>query len=135
MFPDFLAYTNVEIGLVPVADAFAGGVNTMRGFKRRRLGPLDAAGDPLGGDRIALASTELRIPLPGPFGGALFADGGRVSTKGIDHLADQWRTAVGCGLLLATPVGPFRVDLAINTDDPPAEQPRRVFHLSIGHPY
>jgi hypothetical protein len=28
MFPDFLAYTNIEIGLVPAADRYSGGVQT-----------------------------------------------------------------------------------------------------------
>lgn len=123
------------LDLLPNRRFYAGGVNTMRGFKRRKLGPLDAAGDPLGGDRLALAGAELRVPVVGPVGLALFADGGQLKEHGRDRLGDGWRTAVGCGVSVGTPVGPVRLDWAYNPENPPADQPRQVLHLSIGHPY
>lgn len=123
------------LDLLPNRRFYAGGVNTMRGFKRRKLGPLDVAGDPLGGDRLALAGAELRIPLIGPLGLALFADGGQLKEHGRDQVGDGWRTAVGAGVQVGTPVGPVRLDWAYNPEDPPADQPRQVLHLSIGHPY
>ena len=107
----------------------------MRGCKRRGLGPLDTEGDPLGGDRLALAGAELRAPLFGPLGMALFVDGGRLETHGQEQVGDRWRSAVGTGLQFGTPVGPVRLDWAWNPQRPPAGQPRQVLHLSIGQPY
>lgn len=121
--------------LLPNRRFYAGGVNTMRGFKRRRLGPLDASGDPLGGDRLALAGAELRVPLPGALGLALFVDGGQLREHGSDQVGDDWRAAVGAGLSVGTPIGPVRLDWAYNPENPPSDQPRQVLHLSIGHPY
>lgn len=123
------------VDLLPNRRFYAGGVNTMRGFKRRRLGPLDAAGDPLGGDRLALAGSELRVPVVGPLGMALFVDGGQLKEHGRSQVGDRWRTAVGTGVFVSTPVGPVRLDWAYNPKQPPAGQPRQVLHLSIGHPY
>ncbi len=120
--------------LLPNRRFFAGGVNTMRGFKRRQLGPADGTGDPLGGDRRLLAGLELRFPLLGILGGALFADSGQVWSDGPDS-SRQLRHALGGGLLIRTPVGPVRIDLARNLGDPPADEPRQVLHVSIGHPY
>ena len=107
----------------------------MRGFRRRKLGPLDADGAPLGGEAKAEFSLEGRFPLFWRFRGALFADAGAVwSDRGSIDWGDM-ETAVGPGLMVRTPVGPLRADLGYRLGDRVPDQPRWVFHFSIGNPY
>ena len=57
---------------------YAGGYNTHRGYGRRKLGPLDDAGDALGGEFVALAGLEIRFPLVWIFDCGVFVDSGQV---------------------------------------------------------
>ncbi len=118
--------------LLPAKRLFAGGNSSMRGYRRRELGPRDADGDPLGGRLLALASAELRLPIFGKLGAALFCDTGQVQARREEFGLEQLALAVGPGLSLATPVGPLRADFAFNLDDAPDDW---VFHFSIGNPW
>jgi Omp85 superfamily domain len=42
--------------------SFAGGATTVRGYRERRLGPLDAKGNPLGGNALVVLNVEWRFP-------------------------------------------------------------------------
>ncbi len=118
--------------LLPAKRLFAGGNSSMRGYRRRELGPRDADGDPLGGRVLALASAELRLPICGKLGAALFCDAGQVQARRDNFGLDGMALALGPGLSLATPVGPIRADFAFNLDDAPDDW---VFHFSIGNPW
>ncbi|HPF36062.1 MAG TPA: BamA/TamA family outer membrane protein [Candidatus Krumholzibacteria bacterium] len=121
--------------LLPNRRFFAGGATTMRGAKRRRLGPVDDDGDPIGGDAMLLASAEVRAPLWGLVSWAAFLDAGQVWADRRELTVDDLQSAAGLGLVFRTPVGPVRTDLARMLREPRAGEPRTVFHLSIGHPY
>jgi outer membrane protein insertion porin family len=121
--------------LLPDRRFFAGGVSTMRGARRRALGPTDVTGDPIGGEALLLASTEIRFPLFWHFRGSVFIDTGQVWT---DHEAIEWdefEAAIGPGLMIETPVGPLRVDLGFNVTNRPAGESPLIVHLAIGHPF
>ena len=60
---------------------FAGGATTVRGFRQDRLGPLDANGNPTGGNATAILNLEWRFPIWRWFGGALFVDTGTVTPE------------------------------------------------------
>ncbi len=114
---------------------FAGGVSTMRGYKRHMLGPLDSEGQPLGGQSRLLAGIEARIPVWSILGIALFVDSGQVWTERDGVRLSDLAVAAGGGLMIGTPVGPVRIDVAYGLTDPPPGEPQTVLQLGIGHPY
>lgn len=114
---------------------YAGGYNTMRGHERRQLGPKDMAGDPRGGQFVALGGLELRFPLIWLFAGAVFVDSGQVWREAEDV---QWGTisaAPGLALDLITPLGPLRISYAINSVNPQENEPRETWLFGIGYPW
>ena len=139
---------------VPVAERFFnGGENTVRSFAESELGPRDASGDPTGGLAYNVVNLELRQRLYGNFFGSLFFDAGNVapnrstSERGeppyddrsdviADTFADffsDFRMAVGVGLQYLTPVGPARLDFAVNPDrDKDRDEDPYAFHFSVG---
>jgi outer membrane protein assembly factor BamA len=121
--------------LTPQQRFFAGGVSTMRGYHRRELGPHDVAGQPIGGEAMVLAGAELRQQLVGMFGIAAFVDVGQVWRRTDDVDLTQMAYAAGGGLMVTTPVGPVRLDVAYNLTAPLPGEPRTVVQLGIGHPY
>jgi outer membrane protein assembly complex protein YaeT len=125
--------TGESVDLLPNKRFYAGGSSSMRGFKRRKLGPLDGSGAPLGGEAKLEASVELRFPLISRLHGALFLDTGQVWSTIDDFSIDAMEIAVGPGLMVQTPVGPIRADIGWRVTDREPTQPRWVFHLSVGH--
>ena len=118
--------------LLPNKRFFSGGANSMRGFDRRQLGPLDGAGAPLGGQSKMEASLEYRFPLPWRFRGTLFVDTGQVWRMEPDLDNRKIEVAVGPALWIETLIGPIRGDLSYRITDYEESQPRWVFHFSIG---
>ena len=73
---------------------FAGGANTVRGYREDRLGPLDANGNPTGGNATAIGNLEVRFPIWRWFGGAVFVDTGAVTPEIKDlHVRARSRRA------------------------------------------
>ena len=50
--------------LPPYRQYFAGGPDSVRGFRESRLGPKDSFGRPYGGNIKTVAQTELLLPMP-----------------------------------------------------------------------
>ena len=107
-------------GTIPAFEFYTvGGADTLRGYREDRFW----------GDKMALLSVELRVPLEKAFFGAVFVDygsawGGKYSTssKFSPHLG------AGIGLRFETPLGPIRLDYAWGSEGPRT-------HFSIGHPF
>jgi len=125
--------------LLPDNRFFAGGSTSMRGYERRRLGQVDGANEPLGGEVVALAGSELRqhvATLIGvQVGCTFFVDSGQVWLQRQDARVDDLRAAWGFGLLIGTPVGPLRFERAENIGSPMHGDPDVVYHFALGHPY
>ncbi|HVO94664.1 MAG TPA: outer membrane protein assembly factor BamA, partial [Terriglobales bacterium] len=85
---------------------YSGGEKSVRGYGRRRLGPLSASDDPLGGLSLIEGSLELRRPIWKELNGAVFIDFGQVSTKRFDIPIGDLQFSRGFGVSYATPVGP-----------------------------
>jgi outer membrane protein insertion porin family len=110
---------------------FSGGEKSVRGYGRRRLGPLTAADDPLGGLSLVEGSLELRRPIWQELNGALFVDFGQVSTRSFDVPFDDLQFSTGFGLAYATPVGPIRLDVGFPFKPPRGDRAWQI-HFSIG---
>ncbi|MGE3541211.1 MAG: outer membrane protein assembly factor BamA [Candidatus Tectimicrobiota bacterium] len=113
---------------------FAGGPGSVRGFALNRLGPLDAKGDPLGGNSLLEGSVELRFPIVGDVGGAVFVDFGNVFRKALTYQLDDLRYSVGPGIRYYTPIGPIRLDVGFLVDRRTGENFGRV-EFSIGQAF
>lgn len=133
--------------LPPERRFYGGGPSNVRGFDRNALGPQvyvveadtsealgydpdEARASATGGTRTVVASAELQLPSPvlrDRLRLAAFVDAGQVwdtRDRDADDPADQARTNLGLritpgvGVRFATPVGPFRLDLAFNPYSP-----------------
>ena len=118
---------------IPIQERyFNGGENTVRSFLEDQLGPKDINGAPTGGEAYSVFSFEVRQRLSGPFQGALFWDVGNVVFDHSDYFRfPDLRMGVGAGLRYELPVGPIRLDGAINPNPQDGEAGGAV-HFSVG---
>ncbi len=120
---------------LPIEDRFyAGGANTVRGYREQRVGPLDADRDPLGGNGLIVLNAEWRFPIWRFLGGAVFIDAGQVTSTVRQLGLNQFQVGTGGGLRLNTPVGPVRLDFGYALNEIPGEN-RFQFYFAIGNPF
>ena len=110
---------------------YSGGEKSVRGYGRRRLGPLTAGDDPLGGLSLVEGSLELRRPVWRELNGAVFIDFGQVSRRSFDLPLGNLQFSGGFGLSYTTPVGPIRLDVGFPFKPPPGDSSWQI-HFSIG---
>jgi outer membrane protein insertion porin family len=122
-------------GYIPPERRFyAGGPNSVRGFRRNALGPTayvttvqggesDTTSSAIGGTQMVVASVEMRMPSPvlsDYFRVAAFVDAGQVWAQGFEiYEFGDLKVTPGLGLRISTPVGPMRLDVAYNGYEPP----------------
>ena len=110
---------------VPIYERFyAGGANTIRGYRERRVGPRDPGSDePIGGEAIVVGNVEFTFPLyEKMLKGAVFYDVGNVWRRAEDFaFGGDYKYGLGVGLRVKTPIGPVSLDygwpLVDNFDD------------------
>lgn len=92
---------------------YAGGTTAfpVRGYARRRVGPLSASNDPLGGRTATVVSAELRHPIVDPVWGVVFVDAGDVELSAWTLNPRNFQTGVGFGIRAVTPIGPIEAAL------------------------
>jgi outer membrane protein insertion porin family len=100
---------------VPIYERFyAGGANTIRGYRERYVGPRDSASnEPIGGNAILIGNAEVTFPIyEKVLKAAVFYDVGNVWPKVGDFLdnASQFKSGAGVGVRVKTPLGPVKVD-------------------------
>ncbi|MGE5280087.1 MAG: outer membrane protein assembly factor BamA [Deltaproteobacteria bacterium] len=121
---------------VPIYERFyAGGANTIRGYEERSVGPVDpVTADPLGGEALFVANIEYTVPLLDFLKGAAFVDTGNVWSQASDFGNGGFKTGVGLGVRVKTPIGPLKLDYGIPLDKQPGKQSREGrFHFSMSH--
>jgi outer membrane protein insertion porin family len=148
--------------LPPFRQFFAGGPDSVRGYRESRLGPKDNFGNPYGGNMKVIGRTELILPLPEKFASSarlsLFYDIGNVFSTG--HVAffskpqlDGSRTPIDYGFAYANlkksagiavqwlaPLGLFRFSYAFPMNADPGDNFRyqdeeERFQFSIGQAF
>jgi translocation and assembly module TamA len=104
---------------------FAGGDNSVRGYEFETLGPVDAAGNVIGGSSLLTASFEFEQPLRDRWSLAFFVDSGNA----FEGSRIDARTGAGLGGRWRSPLGPIRIDVAHPFDDPSDDW---RLHISLG---
>lgn len=119
---------------VPIFERFfAGGADTVRGYKERRIGPKDpVTRDPIGGEAIAVINAEYTVPVVDFLKTAVFADAGNVWRNIDDFGDDTLRAGAGAGVRIKTPFGPVKLDYGwpINPEDGERKTGRLHFSAS-----
>jgi outer membrane protein assembly factor BamA len=134
---------------------FAGGSNSVRGWKARELIPQNQTDDDLfpptineqfkirGGIFLLEGSFEYRRRFENQFGFAFFADYGNTWNDLNDVRFDGIAVAIGTGLRYYSPIAPFRIDFGFKFYDPADKNfifdkaffKTMVFHFGIGEAF
>ena len=116
---------------------YAGGFRTLRGFKDNTLGPRDEYDDPLGGDRMMTARSELFFPVPfldrqsNNFRMSVFADAGNVFAPGDPFKLGELRYSTGLAAVWISPFGAISVAIAQPFNKGEDDEVQR-FQFSLG---
>jgi outer membrane protein insertion porin family len=111
---------------------FVGGINTVRGFKFGRAGPVTSGNDPDGGNKQLIFNNDLIFPIlpDAKLNGVLFFDYGKGFGVG-ESLDLDLRQAAGFEVRWISPFGPLRAAYGFNLDRKQGEK-SGVFEFSIG---
>jgi len=123
---------------------FLGGINSVRGFAERSIGPRSpshcdntqsppvcSGNDVIGGDKAMVFNTELLFPIMESYGlrGVAFFDMGSAFGSGFSF--SELRRSVGVGVRWMSPFGPLRVELGFPISKQPHDD-TSVLGFSIG---
>jgi outer membrane protein insertion porin family len=125
---------------------FLGGINSIRGFAERSIGPRAPSNckvpeggtepvcrdtDVIGGEKAMVFNTELLFPIMEQYGlrGVAFFDMG--SAFGESFSFNELRRSVGAGVRWMSPFGPLRVELGFPLAKRPGDE-TSVLGFSIG---
>jgi outer membrane protein insertion porin family len=117
----------------PISEFFyVGGINTVRGFKFGRAGPVTDGNDPEGGNKQLIMNNDLIFPLlsDAKLNGVLFFDYGKGFAEG-DGLDLDLRAAAGVEVRWLSPFGPLRAAFGRPLDGPSKDKDW-VFEFSVG---
>jgi outer membrane protein insertion porin family len=126
---------------------FLGGMNSVRGFAERTIGPREQSctappprnpnvphctTDVIGGEKAAVFNAELTFPIMEQYGlrGVAFFDVGN-SFTGSDFSFADFRRSVGVGGRWMSPFGPLRVELGFPINKLPGDE-TSVIGFSVG---
>ena len=93
---------------------YAGGVSSVRGYDSYSLGPRDAYGNILGGNKRLVGNAELLFPMPGTgvdrsMRLSVFLDGGQVYGANEKIRLSELRYSAGLAFNWNSPLGPLRL--------------------------
>ncbi len=144
--------------LPPYRQFFAGGPDSVRGFRESRLGPKDSFGNPYGGNMKVVARSEILFPVPEKWKTSarisLFFDIGNVFSTGhvnffgIDGVTpvdykfayDELKQSTGIAVQWLAPLGIFRFSYAFplnakDSDGVHFKDETEGFQFSIGQAF
>lgn len=121
---------------IPIYERFfAGGANSVRGYNERKVGPIDTASeDPLGGEALLVGNVEYVYPFLDFLKGAVFYDIGNVWQK-VDKIGSgEFKSSLGFGVRIKTPLGPLKLDYGFPLNLEAGEEDKEgKFHFSVSH--
>jgi outer membrane protein insertion porin family len=131
--PDFVKRLTAD-GLPFFENFYAGGTNSVRGFRDNTLGPRGTAlgsdyQQPLGGSLKTVGSLELIFPTLIKSSAArvsAFVDFGNVFRNTDEFDASELRASTGLALLWRAPVGPISISYAIPLRSEPDDKIERL---------
>jgi outer membrane protein insertion porin family len=123
---------------------FLGGMNSVRGFAERSIGPRErncsesdtgvtrCTNDVIGGEKAAVFNAEITFPILEQYGlrGVAFFDVGNAFT-GSDFSFADFRRSIGVGGRWMSPFGPLRVELGFPINKLPDDE-TSVIGFSVG---
>jgi outer membrane protein assembly factor BamA len=111
-----------------------GGDTSLRGFLTQRVGPRNAAGTLIGGDKYVLGSAEFAFDLAGPLRAVAFVDTGQAFAEGETIDLGRLRTSTGVELRFLLPVlnVPVRLIQSRNLNRGGEPHKARDFRLTFG---
>lgn len=114
---------------------FPGGINSVRGFRSRGLGPKDDQGNFFGGSKQLVMNFEMIYPLIPSIGinGVVFYDAGNAFDDKESVSFNGLRQAYGWGIRWRSPIAPIRIEFGYPIDREPGDQPV-VTNFSFGAP-
>jgi outer membrane protein insertion porin family len=124
---------------------FPGGINSIRGFETRSLGPREFNKDifgnvtsstPIGGSEQVILNNEIIFPIVQGIGlkGVVFVDAGNAYSAEDGITLDETRYAAGLGARWLSPVGPLRIELGKALNAKPDDEKSLVL-FSFGGPF
>jgi len=127
--------TRLDLGAIWVNDIlsvpasmrfFAGGSQSIRGFKYERVAPLDDSQQLIGGRYLTVASLEYGYKFAEDWRSSIFIDGGTAT----NDYSEDMSIGVGVGMRWLTVIGPVTIDVGFpvqgRTDD------NFNIHLNVG---
>jgi len=123
---------------VPIwARYFAGGADTIRGYRERRVGPRDlGSSEPIGGEATMLGNIEATFPVYEKLiKGAVFYDVGNV-WRHIDEygkFSGGFKQGTGVGIRVKTPIGPLKLDAGYPLSDNHDDKKQVEWYFSMSH--
>jgi outer membrane protein insertion porin family len=112
---------------------FLGGINSLRGFESREVGPRDPdSGDFYGGNKMAVFNLELSFPMikDMKMKGLVFFDTGN-AWDNDETMFTEMRYSVGAGIRWNSPMGPLQFVWGYNLDPEDYEE-SSAFDFSVG---
>ena len=141
IFRDYILKTSINAGSLTSEKAaifdryFAGGISTIRGFKRRVVAPVDAFEDSLGGSTILTGTVELLKPVKDFMYLCTFVDAGNVWWESYDFDADDINVSVGVGIQFkAIPLNLY-YGYPVRTGYEHLDGSSGRFHFNIGYTF
>ena len=127
---------------VPIFERFfGGGAGTIRGFEERRVGPRDPnSNDPIGGEALFVGTLEEVMSIVKDergrsiLKGSAFLDVGDVWRR-TNEFGESFKSGVGVGARVNTPIGPLRLDLGFPLSRLDEEKRRPRFHFNISRSF
>lgn len=114
---------------------FPGGINSVRGYDSRTLGPKDSNGALFGGSKQFVNNAEVIFPLVNAAGlrGVVFYDAGEAFDDDRSIDLGELRTAYGFGIRWFSPIGPIRFEVGFPADKEEGDD-SVVYNFAFGAP-
>ena len=124
---------------IPIYERFfAGGASTIRGYQERKVGPIDDdTKDPIGGEKMIIGNIEYTYPLADFLKIATFFDSGKVwGQESGNVIKSRFKSSIGLGFRVKTPIGPISVDYGWPLDKEPGEEGKEGrFHFNVSRAF